>query len=147
MKRGLILSLCLCSGLAYADQNNSANNGFSNAAIAGQSNTQVNINSNSSAKYGGGVECPESTLTIAPYAAQSTMGTTTGQTEGLAVGVSIPLGDSGTCRNMAANLERNQRTQQKYEQIKLCIELKKNKIKIDDFVDPDLVATCKGVHL
>ena len=149
-----LLVLCLASSIAFAGidqqsigQSNNASNGFSNAAVAGQTNTQVNMNSQSSAKYGGGIECPQSTLTIAPYGSQMNMGGATGQTTGIAVGIAIPLGDGGKCLQMAANVERQQRANSSYERIKLCIEMKKNRIVVDKEADPELWATCRSVHI
>jgi hypothetical protein len=154
MSKAIVFSLCLLSGVAFGDistgeigQSNSASNGFSNSAISGQSNIQVNNSAASSAEYGNGVKCPESTLNVSPYAGQTSLGGQTAQTTGIAVGISIPLGDGGTCRQMAQNMEKQQRHNSKYEMIKLCIELKRNHVTIDPDVDFELFQTCRGVHM
>lgn len=153
MKWLLLITIALsANSFAYVDtanigQSNSASNGFTNAAVAGQTNTQVNMNAQASAKYGNGVECPQATLTVAPYGANTMMGGTTGQTMGVAVGVAMPLGDGGTCRKMAANLEHQQVVQSNYDRIKLCLELKKMGAHVDAQADPELYETCKHVHL
>jgi hypothetical protein len=153
MDRNYLLSLCMFSVISLADngvvgQSNNASNGFSNAAIADMTNTQVNMNSQASAKYGQGIECPQAVLTVAPYGAQTSMSDgNTGQTMGVAVGVAIPLGDGGTCMQMAHNVEHEQENMSHYEQIKLCIEMAKNHVTIDAAADPELYNTCRSVHI
>lgn len=154
MDRKIALLMCALSGVSLADidtgtigQSNSASNGFSNAAVASMNNTQVNMNSSAANEYGSGVKCAQATVNISPFASQSQAGSGSAQTMGIAAGITIPLGDGGTCAQMAQNLEHKQRADSGYERIKLCIEMAKNGVTIDQDADPELFQTCRHVHI